>query len=149
MTDFNFNDLNKDIENAYEQGKETAEKLLKDPDKMELFLQRAEQVMQNIPFIGDKLSMLPVMISFLKSYIKNEYREAPVTVPVSIVAALLYLISPKDIVPDKIPVLGIVDDIAVIYLAWKYVADDMELYQDWRKANGLEVVDFEQAPEAE
>ena len=109
---------------------------------MELFLQRAEQVMQNIPFIGDKLSMLPVMISFLKSYIKNEYREAPVTVPVSIVAALLYLISPKDIVPDKIPVLGIVDDIAVIYLAWKYVADDLELYQDWRKANGLEVAGF-------
>ncbi|MBR6236234.1 MAG: hypothetical protein IKR16_00680, partial [Firmicutes bacterium] len=71
MTDLNFNELNQDIENAYEQGKETAEKLLKDPDKMELFLQRAEQVMQNIPFIGDKLSMLPVMISFLKSYIKN------------------------------------------------------------------------------
>ena len=93
--------------------------------------------------------MLPVMISFLKSYIKNEYREAPVTVPVSIVAALLYLISPKDIVPDKIPVLGIVDDIAVIYLAWKYVADDLELYQDWRKANGLEVVGFEEAPAAE
>ncbi|MBR6512517.1 MAG: DUF1232 domain-containing protein [Clostridia bacterium] len=140
MSDITFDDLNKDIEDAYEQGKETAEKLLKDPDKMEMFLQRAEQVIQSVPFIGEKLSMLPVMISFLKSYIKNEYREAPVTVPVSIVAALLYLISPKDIIPDKIPVLGIADDIAVIYFAWKYVKDDLELYQDWRKENGLEVI---------
>ena len=149
MSDITFDDLNKDIEEAYEQGKETAEKLINDPDKMEIFLQRAEQVIQNIPFIGDKLSMLPVMISFLKSYIKNEYREAPVTVPVSIVAALLYLISPKDIVPDKIPVLGLVDDIAVIYFAWKYVKDDLELYQDWRKANGLEVFEVTEEPAAE
>ena len=149
MSDITFDDLNKDIEEAYEQGKETAEKLINDPDKMELFLQRAEQVIQSIPFIGDKLSMLPVMISFLKSYVKNEYREAPVTVPVSIVAALLYLISPKDIVPDKIPVLGLVDDIAVIYFAWKYVKDDLELYQDWRKANGLEVFNITEEPAAD
>ena len=149
MSDITFADLNKDIEEAYEQGKETAEKLINDPDKMELFLQRAEQVIQSIPFIGDKLSMLPVMISFLKSYVKNEYREAPVTVPVSIVAALLYLISPKDIVPDKIPVLGLVDDIAVIYFAWKYVKDDLELYQDWRKANGLEVFNITEEPAAD
>ena len=140
MSDISFDALNKDIEDAYEQGKQTAEKLLNDPDKMEIFLQRAEQVMQNIPFIGDKLSMLPVMISFVKSYVKNEYREAPVTVPVSIVAALLYLISPKDIISDKIPVLGLADDIAVIYFVWKYVKNDIELYQDWRKENGLEVL---------
>lgn len=144
MSDISFDVLNKDIEEAYEQGKQTAEKLMNDPDKMEIFLQRAEQVMQNIPFIGDKLSMLPVMISFVKSYVKNEYREAPVTVPVSIVAALLYLISPKDIVPDKIPVLGLADDIAVIYFAWKYVKNDIELYQDWRKENGLEILPVEE-----
>ena len=144
MSDISFDVLNQDIEDAYEQGKQTAEKLLNDPDKMEIFLQRAEQVMQNIPFIGDKLSMLPVMISFVKSYVKNEYREAPVTVPVSIVAALLYLISPKDIVPDKIPVLGLADDIAVIYFAWKYVKNDIELYQDWRKENGLEILPVEE-----
>ena len=144
MSDISFDVLNQDIEEAYEQGKQTAEKLMNDPDKMEIFLQRAEQVMQNIPFIGDKLSMLPVMISFVKSYVKNEYREAPVTVPVSIVAALLYLISPKDIVPDKIPVLGLADDIAVIYFAWKYVKNDIELYQDWRKENGLEILPVEE-----
>ena len=144
MSDISFDVLNQDIEDAYEQGKQTAEKLMNDPDKMEIFLQRAEQVMQNIPFIGDKLSMLPVMISFVKSYVKNEYREAPVTVPVSIVAALLYLISPKDIVPDKIPVLGLADDIAVIYFAWKYVKNDIELYQDWRKENGLEILPVEE-----
>ena len=149
MSDITFDELNKDIEDAYEQGKKTAEKLLEDPDKMEIFLQRAEQVIQNIPFIGEKLSMLPVMISFIKSYVKNDYREAPITTPISIVAALLYLISPKDIISDKIPVLGLADDIAVIYFVWKYVKRDIELYQDWRKEQGLEVFDVEAETAAE
>ena len=131
-----------DIEEAYESGKREAERILNDPDKMELFLQRLEQKMDDIPMVGDKLSMVPVMISFIKSYVKNDYREAPVTVPISIVAALLYLISPKDLIKDTIPVIGLLDDVAVIYLAWRYVKGDIEKYQQWRKDTGRELVYF-------
>ena len=131
-----------EIEEAFETGKKEAERILNDPDKMELFLQRLEQKMDDIPMIGDKLSMVPVMISFIKSYVKNDYREAPVTVPISIVAALLYLISPKDIIKDTIPVIGLLDDVAVIYLAWRYVKKDIEKYQQWRKDTGRELVYF-------
>ena len=131
-----------EIEEAYETGKKEAEQILNNPDKMELFLQRLEQKMDDIPMIGDKLSMVPVMISFIKSYVKNDYREAPVTVPISIVAALLYLISPKDIIKDSIPVIGLLDDIAVVYLAWRYVKKDIEKYQQWRKDTGRELVYF-------
>ena len=131
-----------EIEEAYEAGKKEAEQILNNPDKMELFLQRLEQKMDDIPMIGDKLSMVPVMISFIKSYVKNDYREAPVTVPISIVAALLYLISPKDIIKDTIPVIGLLDDVAVIYLAWRYVKKDIEKYQQWRKDTGRELVYF-------
>ena len=131
-----------EIEEAYEAGKKEAEQILNNPDKMELFLQRLEQKMDDIPMIGDKLSMVPVMISFIKSYVKNDYREAPVTVPISIVAALLYLISPKDIIKDTIPVIGLLDDVAVIYLAWRYGKKDIDKYQQWRKDTGRELVYF-------
>ena len=109
---------------------------------MEIFLQRVEQKLDEIPVIGEQLSMLPVMISFVKSYVKNDYREAPVTAPISIVAALIYLISPKDLISDKLPVIGLLDDIAVVLLAWKYVIKDVEKYQAWRKAEGLERVEL-------
>ena len=122
-----------EIEEAYESGKKEAEQILNDPDKMEIFLQRLEEKLQEVPLVGEKLSMVPVMVSFIKSYIKNDYREAPVTVPIAMVAAFLYLISPKDLISDRIPVLGLADDIAVIYLASRYVKDDLEKYQAWRE----------------
>ena len=134
--------VSKELEEKYESGKKAAEKLINDPDKMEIFLQRVEQKLDEIPVIGEQLSMLPVMISFVKSYVKNDYREAPVTAPISIVAALIYLISPKDLISDKLPVIGLLDDIAVVLLAWKYVIKDVEKYQAWRKAEGLERVEL-------
>lgn len=134
--------VSKELEEKYESGKKAAEKLINDPDKMEIFLQRVEQKLDEIPVIGEQLSMLPVMVSFVKSYVKKEYREAPVTSPISIVAALIYLISPKDLISDKLPVIGLLDDIAVVLLAWKYVIKDVEKYQAWRKAEGLERVEL-------
>ena len=138
-----------EIEEAFETGKKEAERILNDPDKMELFLQRLEQKMDDIPMIGDTLSMIPVMISFIKSYVKNDYREAPVTVPISIVAALLYLVSPIDIIKDNRPVIGLLDDIAVVYLAWRYVKKDILKYQQWRKDTGRELVYFYDDTETE
>ena len=136
-----------DIENAYESGKKEAERLLKDPDKMEIFLQRLEQKLDDIPVVGDQLSMVPVMVSMIKSYISKEYTDVPTQTIVAMVAALLYLISPRDLIKDSIPVLGLLDDIAVIALAWKFTVGEADKYQIWRREHGLETVLFDESAE--
>lgn len=45
------------------------------------------------------------------------------TEKVVIVAALLYLISPLDLVPDAVPVLGFLDDLGVAGFALNYLMD--------------------------
>ena len=139
--------ISKEIEDAYESGKVEAERIVNDPDKMELFLQRLEQKLDDVPVVGEQLSMVPVMISMIKSYVKGEYRECPVSTIVAMIASLLYLISPKDIIKDSIPVLGLLDDIAVIYLSWKYVIGDVDAYQKWRAEAGRETVFFNESEE--
>jgi uncharacterized membrane protein YkvA (DUF1232 family) len=44
-----------------------------------------------------------------------------------IVGALLYFISPADFIPDVIPILGYVDDIAVVATVYKLVKDSLSV----------------------
>ena len=67
----------------------------------------------------------------VKSWIKKEYEVQP-KVLVTVVAALLYLLKAKDLISDKIPVIGMTDDIAVLGLALKLIEPDLNAYRAWR-----------------
>ena len=111
-----------------------AEALLKDGDKLEQLLQKAEEALKGIPTVGEKLADLPVMISLVKSYIKKEYDAVPVGSLVAIVGAFLYLLSRRDVLPDNIPLLGFADDIAVMAVCLNFVEKDLKAYEAWRAA---------------
>ena len=63
----------------------------------------------------------------------------PIGTIIAIVSALLYLVSPVDIIPDIIPVAGYVDDIAVITVCLSLVQSDIDEYQRWREANNKNI----------
>lgn len=115
-----------------ERGYSEAQKLLENEDKMEKFLQRLEKKLKEIPVAGEKLAEIPIMASLLRSYVKKEYTDFPVGSLLAVISALIYFVSPIDIVPDSIPVLGYFDDAAVVAACWKLVESDIEEYQIWR-----------------
>jgi len=121
-----------------EKGYKSAEKLLKDKDAVERFLQRLEKKLKVIPLAGDRLADVPIMVSLVRSFIKKEYRDIPIGSIIAITSALIYFVSPLDILPDSIPFLGYIDDAAVIALCWKLVGSDVEEYVNWRKDNSKE-----------
>ena len=51
-----------------------------------------------------------------------------------IVGALVYVISPIDLVPDVIPVLGLLDDAAIIAAAVKALHDEIKRYNEWKNS---------------
>ena len=116
-----------------------AEEMLKDEDKMERFLQRLEKKLKKIPVAGNKLANVPIMISLVRSYIKKEYTDIPIGTIIAIISALIYFLSPIDIVPDSIPLLGYFDDAAVVAACWKLVESDVDEYIKWRKDNNKEL----------
>ena len=69
----------------------------------------------------------------LGDYWNGSYREVPFATIAAIVGALAYLICPIDVIPDFIPVLGLVDDAAVIAICLKLVRTDIAAYRAWKQ----------------
>ena len=116
--------------------KEQAEELLKDGSKVEQLLQQAEQKVKDVPGVGAALSKLPLMLSMIRGYITKEYTEVSPKVIITMICALIYLISGNDLIPDAKPVVGMVDDIAVVVAAFALVNPELEAYEQWRAENG-------------
>lgn len=126
-------------EEVLESNKAEAEKLLKDVDKTEKFLQELEEKFKKIPHTGEKLSYVPILISMVRSYIRKEYTNITWASIVLTVSALIYVLSPIDIIPDNIPVLGYLDDTIVLIACLTYIDVEVKEYIEWRKANGKEL----------
>lgn len=114
------------------KGFSKAEDILEDNDRMEKFLDRLENKLNKVPVAGEVLSMVPVMISMLRSYFKKEYKDIPIGTVIAVISALLYWLTPADIIPDVIPVAGYVDDATVVAACLKLINDDLKEYKIWK-----------------
>ena len=72
-----------------------------------------------------------LLLSMLLDFFKGRY-PLPKKTALLIVFAFLYLISPVDIVPDVFPLIGLVDDVAVLAFAFNFIKGDLENYRDWK-----------------
>jgi len=126
-----------EVQRRFDQSKEKAKKLLENKDKMDHFLERLEKKLAHIPIVGGMLSEIPTLIALVKAFIEKRYLDIPIGSIIAIVGALIYFLSPIDLLPDFLPAIGLVDDAAVIALAYKLVHDDVKEYKAWREKNKL------------
>ena len=130
-----------ELVDALETFNEEASSTIQDADKFERFVQRLENKLKLIPGIGKFLSDIACMVSLVRSYIRKEYTDIPLGTIISIVSALLYIVSPVDLIPDVIPGIGYLDDMALLVLVLKFIHSDVEEYKKWRIDNNMQIVD--------
>lgn len=85
-------------------------------------------------FLGDARALF----SMINDYRRGRYRSLPWTTIAAAVGALLYVLSPIDVLPDFIPGLGLMDDAVVIGLCLKAIRSDLEDYLRWKRAAPLD-----------
>ena len=76
--------------------------------------------------------------SLFKDYFNGNYKDVPWTTIAAIGGSLLYVISPFDLIPDFIPVIGYLDDAAVFAFCLNFIGKDLEKYRKWRAKQEFE-----------
>ena len=124
------------LKESYDKCKAAAKDFIKDEEKMEKLLQRAETGLKDFPVAGKELSYIPVMISMVRRFLMREYKGVSIGVILAITGALLYHVNPIDVIPDVIPFLGKIDDVAVYGYCYKKIEKELKEYIRWREENG-------------
>ena len=70
------------------------------------------------------------LIRLVVAYSRGNYRAIPPDKLVLIVAGLVYVVSPLDLIPDFVPG-GFVDDAAVVVWIVKTVRDELDEFRAW------------------
>ncbi len=76
---------------------------------------------------------LPLLARLLKAWKRGSYRGLSMRTIVSLAAALLYIVSPIDLMPDFIPGIGLIDDAAVLALLLHSIAQELAAFRVWEQ----------------
>jgi uncharacterized membrane protein YkvA (DUF1232 family) len=76
-----------------------------------------------------------LLIAMVRDYWGRRYRKVPVGVIGAAAFTLLYVLNPLDLIPDVIPLVGQIDDAAVVAGCLMLIEHDLRNYQAWRSAS--------------
>lgn len=115
-----------------------AKKIINDDEKLKKLI---EDVLKKLKEISsDKKTSaklndsLRLFIRIINAYTSKQYTYVPWKTICLIVAGLIYFIYPVDLIPDFIPVSGLIDDIALIAWIYESIQDDIDNFLEWEKS---------------
>lgn len=116
----------------FKSAKKKAAAILKSPDDLKGFLGDVEARLERDDKgrLRELVVDVKTLVRLVRAYVKGEYRDLSSETLVLIVAALLYLVNPLDLIPDMLPA-GFVDDAAVIGFVISMVRDELEGFRRW------------------
>jgi len=119
-----------------------ARRLVRDPAALDDLAQHARSKAAGssngrIRELGDRIKLLGRLV---RAYANGTYREISVGNIVLIVAAILYFVTPIDLIPDAVPGAGLMDDATVLAFVLAKLELELERFSAWEKSHAIDAV---------
>lgn len=114
-----------------------AEDYIKRPTRMKQLLTDAYEKASQKNDLGhlahEAWTTLQTLFRMIKSSAAGEYTGIPTSTVVAAVAVTIYFLSPIDLIPDFIPVIGLLDDVALVAWFSTTIKDEMDKFAEWEQ----------------
>jgi uncharacterized membrane protein YkvA (DUF1232 family) len=121
----------------FKEARNRAERFLRDPDAADKLADKADAKVggKGSGAMSKIIAETRALIRLVRAYATGEYRHVSWESMVLVVGALIYVVSPIDVIPDVLPV-GLVDDAAVIAYVLTLVHEELVEFMQWEAAGG-------------
>ena len=105
------------------------------PKDIQKVISRSEEIQRKFSAKGPLARFVEdgkLLIAIVKDYWAGAYRQIPYGSIASIVFTLIYVFNPFDMMPDMLPIIGQLDDVAVMGACLILVEQDLHKYKDWK-----------------
>jgi len=113
----------------------SARRLIEQPEQLRQIVDDAFiKMRKHSDAIREIAADLQIILRLIKAWLAGGYKDISTKSIVILIGAILYFLNPFDAIPDTIPVLGYVDDVAVVGWIVKTLKDEIEKFRVWESA---------------
>lgn len=94
---------------------------------------KAKTIVEKAGFLSQYWNDIKTSFSLIRDWFSGTYDKVPARMIVSLAGALIYLVSPLDLIPDWVPMAGLVDDAAMLAFVFQLSKVDLNAYRQWKK----------------
>ncbi|MBL6446448.1 DUF1232 domain-containing protein [Fulvivirga sp. 29W222] len=126
----------------FNRAKQRATNILKNQERLRNLMKASGDKLKDIDVskLRDTkfIDRIKVIIRMVKAYRSGEYRDVRWQSLLLLVAALVYFVTPIDLIPDFIPITGFVDDFSVVVWVYSSLKEEIDRYILWEEEQAVE-----------
>ena len=126
------------VKNEFENGRwqEEAKQTMNDHEKMDELKSKKNKFLNN-PALSKIRDSLCLLWQYLEAVTSKRYTDYSLWALTKIVAVLLYVVNPLDLIPDVIFWAGWVDDMLAVAYIISLTTEELDKFQEWEKRTAV------------
>lgn len=121
------------LESEFTQAVTSATSYLENPERLRVLVKEAARKASSLPkeTFKESWAYFQTMLRLIRAYYRGDYQEVPVTTLLVIIAAIIYVVNPLDLIPDWVPGLGFLDDAFIVAFAVRRTQRTLDRFMTW------------------